>query len=90
MTNKEIVKKEIINYILEKKAKLDNGEVDVINLKNIYPYIVEEVFGEIENYSINGWEGDYWGINTYYIFEGSMFYGEVTIQKREDVEEDCK
>lgn len=48
------MKDEIIEYIKREKAKLDNGEVKEIKLKNVYPSLLEEVFGDFEDFDING------------------------------------
>lgn len=79
------MKDEIIEYIKREKAKLDNGEVKEIKLKNVYPSLLEEVFGDFEDFDINGWQGDYWCTtkDEYKVF-GTMYYGTAEIEKRVD------
>lgn len=78
------MKDEIIEYIKREKAKLDNGEVKEIKLKNVYPSLLEEVFGDFEDFDLNGWQCDYWcTFNEYKIF-GTMYYGTAEIVKRVD------
>ena len=78
------MKDEIIEYIKREKAKLDNGEVKEIKLKNVYPSLLEEVFGDFEDFDINGWQGDYWCTNDEYKVFGTMYYGTAEIEKRVD------
>lgn len=78
------MKDEIIEYIKREKAKLDNGEVKEIKLKNVYPSLLEEVFGDFEDFDINGWQGDYWCTKDEYKVFGTMYYGTAEIEKRVD------
>lgn len=78
------MKDEIIEYIKREKAKLDNGEVKEIKLKNVYPSLLEEVFGDFEDFDINGWQGDYWCTKDEYKIFGTMYYGTAEIEKRVD------
>lgn len=78
------MKDEIIEYIKREKAKLDNGEVKEIKLKNVYPSLLEEVFGDFEDFDINGWQGDYWCTKDEYKVFGTMYYGAAEIEKRVD------
>lgn len=78
------MKDEIIEYIKREKAKLDNREVKEIKLKNVYPSLLEEVFGDFEDFDINGWQGDYWCTKDEYKVFGTMYYGTAEIEKRVD------
>lgn len=78
------MKKQIIEYIEKEKEKLDSGEVKEIRLKNVYPSLLEEVFGDFEDFDINGWQGDYWCTKDEYKIFGTMYYGTAEIEKRAD------
>ena len=77
-------KKEIIKYLKQKKDLLDSGEVGAISLKYVYPALLEEVFGDLEDLDLNGWQCDYWCSNDEYEVFGTMYYGTATVTKRED------
>ena len=79
-------KKEIIKYIKTQKTMLDSGEVKKIKLKNVYPSLLEEVFGDLENFDLNGWQCDYWCSNDEYSIFGTMYYGTAEIEKREELD----
>ena len=74
----------IIQYIKKEKERLDAGEVNEIDLKNVYPSTLEEVFGDFEDFDINGWQGDYWCTKNEYKIFGTTYYGTAKIKKRED------
>lgn len=79
------MKNQIIEYIRKEKEKLDSGEVKEIRLKNVYPSLLEEVFGDFEDFDdfdVNGWQGDYWYTKDEYKIFGTMYYGTVEIEKR--------
>lgn len=76
--------RELIEYIKTKKKKLDSGETKVIRLKNVYPAILEEVFGDFEDFDLNGWQCDYWCTKNEYKVFGTMYYGTAEIEKRVD------
>lgn len=78
------MKKQIIEYVRKEKEKLDSGEVKEIRLKNVYPSLLEEVFGDFEDFDINGWQGDYWCTKDEYKIFGTMYYGTAEIEKRVD------
>lgn len=75
-------KNEIIKYIKDKKVLLDSGEAGAISLKNVYPSLLEEVFGDLENFDLNGWQCDYWCSNDEYEVFGTMYYGTATVTKK--------
>ncbi|XZN14464.1 hypothetical protein ACSW9O_15465 (plasmid) [Clostridium perfringens] len=77
-------KEEIIKYIESEKEKLDKGEVENINLKFVNPSLIEEVFGDMENLELNGWESDYWFNNDKYRVFGCMYYGTANISLTQD------
>lgn len=77
-------KNNIIEYIKKEKQKLDNGEAKVIKLNNVYPAVLEEVFGEFEDFDLNGWQCDYWCTKNEYKVFGTMYYGTAEIEKRVD------
>ena len=78
------MKKQIIEYVRKEKEKLDSGEVKEIRLKNVYPSLLEEVFGDFEDFDIYGWQGDYWCTKDEYKIFGTMYYGTAEIEKRVD------
>ena len=78
------MKKQIIEYARKEKEKLDSGEAKEIRLKNVYPSLLEEVFGDFEDFDINGWQGDYWCTKDEYKIFGTMYYGTAEIEKRAD------
>ena len=78
------MKNQIIEYIRKEKEKLDSGEAKEIKLKNVYPLLLEEVFGDFEDFDINGWQGDYWCTKDEYKIFGTMYYGTAEIEKRVD------
>lgn len=82
-------RREILNYMKEQKHLLDTGSVDKINLKFVCPRLIDEIFGGIEGFDINGWEGDYWGVsdNKYSVF-GCMYDGTATISFEESEDEE--
>lgn len=78
------MKKQIIEYVRKEKEKLDSGEVKEIRLKNVYPSLLEEVFGDFEDFDINGWQSDYWCTKDEYKIFGTMYYGTAEIEKGVD------
>lgn len=71
----------IKKYIMEEinKLKLKDDQVD---LKCVYPTIIESVIGILEDYDINGYECDYWGNTEEYEVFGTMVNGTATITKK--------
>ena len=78
------MKKQIIEYVRKEKEKLDSGEEKKIRLKNVYPSLLEEVFGDFEDFDIYGLQCDYWCTKDEYNIFGTMYYGTAEIEKRVD------
>lgn len=74
MKNK--IEKMIKNYIQEeiKKAKKENRKT--VELKNVYPSILEDVIGSFnEPYELNGYDCDYWVQTSEFEISGCMRFG---------------
>lgn len=72
----------ILENVYFEKKQLDNKEVDKIVLNNVYPSLLEDIFGEGE-LDVNGWQGDYWWSNEDYRVFGTMYYGTAEIKRNE-------
>lgn len=70
----------IKNNIKEQIEKLNSG--DSIDLKLVYPELLEEVIDKFEISDINGWQCDYWAENEQYEIFGTMYYATATITKK--------
>lgn len=76
------------DYIKKELKKLDtNG--GSIELKNVYPDLLEDVLGEfVEPYELNGYDCDYWAKTDKYDVYGCMRFGTARISLLELDEED--
>lgn len=74
------MQEQIREYIRENIKELKSGES--VDLKGVYPKIIEDVIGTLEGLDLNGWEGDYWASNSEYEVSGCMYYGTAEIEKK--------
>lgn len=75
------MEEQIKKYIKSEVEKLDNGEVEKVDLKGVYPSVIFDSLGGFEpsEMDTNGWQVDYWVSNSKYTIDGCMFYGTATI-----------
>lgn len=81
------MKERLIKYIEEEKNKLDTREVKELRLELVNPSVLQEVFGETEEFDVHEWEGNYSFDTEKYTVYGTMYDGTATVELREDSED---
>lgn len=73
------MEEKIKEYIKSEVNKLSEEGVVCVNLKGVYPSILESVLGAFAEMDTNGWQNDYWVKTDKYNISGTMYYGIATI-----------